>query len=175
MASEMRQNIELKVRHPDLVAARAAAKALDAEYTWTRTQRDSYFAVTGARLKIREMPGETELIAYWRSDAGSARESNYQIWPIADATHTQRIFQNLWPVACVVEKTRELWMWHNVRIHIDTVKDLGTFVELEGVVTKEVGAGLSRHRVDTVIAALGLDRCEAVPQSYSDLILDAGL
>ena len=37
-----------------------------------------------------------------------------------------------------VEKTRQVWLWENVRIHLDHVKGLGQFVELEAV-TEETG------------------------------------
>lgn len=165
------QNIELKVRHPDLARVRTAAAALGARYTWTRTQRDTYYAVRSARLKVREMPDRAELIWYQRPDGTSPRPSHYTLQPLRDAAAARALLAALYPPAGVVEKVRELWLWRNVRVHLDTVQGLGTFVELEGVVGPDVDEAASRAHVDTAIAALALDRCAPVPQSYGDLVV----
>lgn len=164
------QNIELKVRHQDLGAVREAARRLGAHHEWTRTQKDTYFAVPDARLKVREMPTEAEIIFYRRSDATTPRPSTYTLVPVGDPGAACALLGELWAEAGVVEKQRELWLWHNVRIHLDTVTGLGTFVELEGVIGPDADASVSRTRVDRAIEALGLAGGEPVPASYRDLI-----
>jgi homotetrameric cytidine deaminase len=60
-----------------------------------------------------------------------------------------------------------------VRIHLDRVRGLGSFVELEGVA--EPGSDLSaeRRRVDALADALGIGPDRIVAESYSDRLLGA--
>ncbi len=163
------RNIELKVQHPNLAHARAAAVAFGARAVWNRPQRDTYFAVPGLRLKVREMPDAAELILYRRADGTRPRPSTYELLPLRDAAAAIALLRAVWLPAGVIEKTRELWMWRNVRIHLDRVAGLGTFVELEGVVAPPVDEARTRGHVDRVIAAMDLRACTAVPESYRDL------
>lgn len=164
------RNIELKVRYEDLAAARRAAQACGARHVWTRKQRDTYFLVPGARCKVREMPGRAEIILYHRPDETRARACEYEIVPVRDGAGARALLGAAWPAGAVVDKTRELWRWRNVRIHLDRVVGLGTFVELEGVVGAEVDDARTQEHVTRVIAGLGLDAHEAVPRSYGDLL-----
>jgi len=68
-----------------------------------------------------------------------------------------------------VEKTRQVWLWENVRIHLDDVKGLGQFVELEAV-TEEQGVEESHRRVETLMRALEITSDQLVEGSYGDLL-----
>ena len=68
-----------------------------------------------------------------------------------------------------VEKTRQVWLWENVRIHLDDVKGLGQFVELEAV-TEEQGIEESHRRVETLMRALEITSDQLVEGSYGDLL-----
>ena len=69
----------------------------------------------------------------------------------------------------VVEKTRQVWLWENVRIHVDEVQDLGQFIELEAV-SEEQNIEESTRRVKTLMRALEIDDDQLVEVSYGDLI-----
>ena len=68
-----------------------------------------------------------------------------------------------------VEKTRQVWLWENVRIHLDDVKGLGNFVELEAL-TEEQGIVESQRRIETLMRALEIENNDLVEHSYSDLL-----
>ena len=68
-----------------------------------------------------------------------------------------------------VEKTRQVWLWENVRIHLDDVKGLGQFVELEAV-TDEKGVAESHQRVEILMRALEIQNDQLVEGSYGDLL-----
>jgi adenylate cyclase class IV len=42
---------------------------------------------------------------------------------------------------------REIYLYHNVRIHLDEVEDLGTFLEFEAVLGPNVDDALGRAQV----------------------------
>ena len=71
-----------------------------------------------------------------------------------------------------MSKTRRLFVWKGVRIHLDEVEGLGSFVELEAVVSEEMDATLARARVDELIEALEIDAAALEPGGYLDLLGD---
>lgn len=68
-----------------------------------------------------------------------------------------------------VEKKREVWLWENVRIHLDEVRALGNFVELKAV-TDEKGIQESHQRVETLMRTLGIVSDDLIACSYGDLL-----
>ena len=73
-------------------------------------------------------------------------------------------------VKTIVKKQREIWMFNHTRIHLDTVTDLGQFVELETVFRGQTEAeAIDEHQ--HVKAVLHLDTVDPIAVSYSDLII----
>jgi predicted adenylyl cyclase CyaB len=165
-----RRNIELKARCCDLAKARDAAVALGAETVGVLEQTDTYFNPATGRLKLRETIGRlAELIWYDRSDHVDARRSDYQIVPVNDADALKAALTAALGVRVIVKKRRELLMWHNVRIHLDAVQELGTFIEFEAVLSDASEELESRQRLKTLIQALGVTDADRVATSYSSL------
>ena len=73
-------------------------------------------------------------------------------------------------VRAVVAKRREVFVIGNVRIHLDKVQDLGTFVELEGIVENPTELAYVADEVQRLRQALGIEDHALVEESYSDLI-----
>ena len=127
-------NVELKARDPDPEATLARCLALGAVETGVLVQRDTYFAGRDGRLKLREQDGERpELIAYRRPDSSEASESTYVLAPVADADAMAEALDAGLGATVVVSKRRRLLLWEGVRIHLDEVEGLGSFVEFEAV------------------------------------------
>jgi predicted adenylyl cyclase CyaB len=166
-----RRNIELKSRCADLAAARHAALRLGAADAGVLEQTDTYFHCTNGRLKLRETTGRrAELIAYARPDRADARTSDYDLIPIEDPGPLKRGLTMTLGVRVVVIKRRELLLWHNVRIHLDRVERLGTFVEFEAVMSEGEDEAMGYQRVATLAAALQLREEDRIATSYSNLI-----
>ena len=169
------RNIELKARCADLAAARAAAVSLCAMPLDRMRQTDTYFRAATGRLKLREIERDggaaAELISYARPDAATPRASDYRVVPVPDAPALAAALADTVGLRGVVRKAREVLLWRNVRIHLDAVESLGTFVEFEAVVSAVVGDEASRQNLEVAASALGIDRADAVEGSYIDLIL----
>jgi homotetrameric cytidine deaminase len=71
----------------------------------------------------------------------------------------------------VVVKRRQLFMFENVRIHLDDVDGLGTFIELEGVVGAD-GVAAAEAKVARLRAELAIADDALVAVGYSDLLLE---
>src|SRR5262249_27966489 len=137
-APSMNRNMELKARCADLEAARRKAQVAGAEPRGLLLQTDTYFRCTAGRLKLREIEGEgAELIGYHRTDEACRRLCPYARVPISDPAAMKQLLVDSLGLRGVLKKRRELWMWRHVRIHLDDVHGLGTFLELEAVLPAE--------------------------------------
>jgi homotetrameric cytidine deaminase len=134
-------------------------------------QRDTYFAVPKGRLKLREQePGGAVLIAYERPDDAAAHVSDYRLIPVADADAGQLRagLEAVAGVRVVVDKRRRLLLWDSVRIHLDDVDGLGSFVELEAVAGPDSDLAREHELVAQVRTALGIEDANLREGSYAD-------
>jgi homotetrameric cytidine deaminase len=167
--SAPQRNLEIKGRDADPLRSLERALALGAEDRGEIVQRDTYFGRVGGRLKLREQtPGETELIQYQRPDQATLRTSEYRIVPIGQAEPLRGMLDAALGTLVVVEKRRRLLLWDGIRIHLDEVERLGSFLELEA--PDQGGAG--QARVERLRTELEIGDEGLVAQSYSDLLLD---
>src|SRR5918992_5385583 len=167
------RNIEFKARDAQPARTLELALALGAEDGGEIAQRDTYFARARGRLKLREQErGEAELTQYRRADAPDARESEYRRVPAADAAGLRDALDAALGTLVVVEKRRRLLLHENVRIHLDQVEGLGTFLELEAVAAHGDDLAAEREKVERLRAQLDVGDDSLVPQSYSDLLLE---
>ena len=134
-SSAVPRNLEIKVRVADLAPARATATRLGARPAGVEVQVDRYYELEGeSRLKLRTVPGRpAELIRYRRPESDAVRTSDYEVTLVRDAEARRCLVPKTRPVV-TVRKRREVLLLDNVRIHLDSVESLGTFVELEAVV-----------------------------------------
>jgi adenylate cyclase, class 2 len=165
----MARNVEVKARVADLARVRERALAIGARDAGELDQIDRYYELDGGRrVKLRTMPGRPgELIRYERPETAGVRASDYEITPVREDGAC--LVPKTTPIA-VVRKRRALLLLDNVRIHLDTVDTLGTFVELEAVVDDAHDEATCRARVRRLVAALGLDASTFVRASYGDLV-----
>jgi homotetrameric cytidine deaminase len=170
--SEPRRNVEIKARDADPDSTLERALALGASDEGVLTQRDTYFGGARGRLKLREQePGGAQLISYVRPDGDEARTSAYRLADVSDPAALREALDAALGTRVVVDKRRRLLLWEGVRIHLDEVQGLGSFVELEGVATPESDLARERELVARLREELALG--EPVAVSYSDLLLDA--
>jgi homotetrameric cytidine deaminase len=167
----LRRNVEIKARDADPAATLERALALGATDEGVVRQRDTYFGRARGRLKLRgQSTGAAQLIAYERPDAGEARTSAYRLVDVRDPLELREALDAALGTLVVVEKRRHLVLYENVRIHLDEVEDLGTFVELEAVAPPT--SDLSRERALVARLTEQLALGEPVAGSYSDLLLE---
>jgi predicted adenylyl cyclase CyaB len=166
------RNVEIKARVESLDGARQVARRLGAAHQWTADQVDTYFrTLDGSRLKLRQMPGRpAELIAYRRPDAPGPKMSDYQVMAVADPAGKGAELAEKHAVACVVSKSRELWLLSQVRIHLDRVRGLGDFVEFEVVLGEGIDEEAGRAQAEALMRAFGLRQGDLIAASYADLM-----
>jgi adenylate cyclase, class 2 len=167
-----RANLEIKARHADLGAAERKARELGAALIGVDDQTDVYFNTRSGRLKLRmsSLAG-AHLVPYVRPDERGPKESLYELLPVADGAKCERLFAELLGERLRVVKRRTVYIWENVRIHLDEVERLGTFLELEAVFDRSLTtAADQRENVERLLEHFGVRDEELVDVSYSDLL-----
>jgi len=166
-----RRNIELKASDPDPDRSLQVSLEIGASDEGWLHQTDTYFRVPHGRLKLREEGAIAQLISYERSDETVARESRYRLVPVGDHVGLKDALSDALGVLVVVEKSRRLLLWQGVRIHLDEVRGLGSFIEIEAVADPASDLSAEHHRADQLQDALAITPDRIVAFSYSDELL----
>ncbi|HLH76146.1 MAG TPA: class IV adenylate cyclase [Candidatus Binataceae bacterium] len=165
------RNIEIKARLLDRPALSQALTKLGARRVANFTQVDTYFVVPSGRLKLRQSPGDPDVLIFYRRDnRRGPKPSDYYLAAIGPEQKLGELLVAALGARVVVRKQRELWRWHNVRVHLDEVEGLGAFMEFEAQVDTVNDEALCQQRTHELMAALGLAPSDLIAGSYADLL-----
>jgi predicted adenylyl cyclase CyaB len=172
---QVRCNVELKVRLPSLDSARQTAQSLATDQLPDQDQIDTYFRCHHGRLKLREIEGApAQLISYQRPDTTEAKASRYYLIDAPDPVAMLQGLTEALGVLVRVEKHREIYFYKNVRIHLDQVKRLGTFLEFEAVLEREEQIEQGEAVVTWLQEQFDIQGEDLLTSSYSDMLRDVG-
>lgn len=164
-------NVEIKASSEDPDDLRKILESNDADFKGTDHQIDTYFEVPKGRLKLREGSIENNLIFYHRGDQAAPKASQINLVPMHSPTDMKALLTNALGIKVVVDKKREIYFIENVKFHIDEVKGLGNFVEIEAIdETGDIGEAKLREQCTYYIELLGIAEKDMIAVSYSDLI-----
>ncbi len=161
-------NLEIKARCRNPEQVRRILRQRQAKSAGTDHQRDTYFRVPQGRLKLREGNIENALIHYQRPNAGGPKTSDVLLHPATPGL--REVLAAALPVLVVVEKEREIYYLDNVKIHIDRVEGLGSFVEIEAAGDANADRGALEAQCRELMIAFGIREEDLVAESYSDLL-----
>lgn len=165
------RNLELKARTTDLDAARKTATRLATKQLGRQHQVDTYFHCNRGRLKLRQIDGlSAELVWYARADRRGPKTSDYRLVPIANPETLKSALSAALGVRGVVEKRREVFLYYNVRIHLDEVVGLGEFVEFEAVLGASGDETAGHARLELLTREFGIREDDLLPGSYADML-----
>ncbi len=169
-------NVELKAYCKNHDKVRKILQENGADFKGIDHQIDTYFKAKTGRLKLREGNIENNLIHYVRSNSKVAKESKVLLYKTAPNTTLKQILQTAMEVICVVDKSREIYFIDNVKFHIDTVKNLGTFVEIEAIDTNgSLSKAYLQKQCDHYMKLLQIKAGDLIADSYSDMLQQNGL
>ncbi len=163
-------NIEIKAHCGEPEEARKILLSLNADHKGQDQQVDTYFKVSEGRLKLREGRIENNLILYKRSDQAGPKKSEVLLYPGNKDPELKEILNKVLGTLVVVDKIRDIYFIDNVKFHIDTVKGLGDFLEIEAIGKSGAEESLEKqckHYMDI----LNIRDSDLISVSYSDLIL----
>jgi adenylate cyclase, class 2 len=165
-------NIEIKAKSGNQDVIRDILKSRNAEFKGTDYQIDTYFKVNHGRLKLREGKIENHLIYYQREDKKGPKQSDVILFMSEPGSSLKAILTKALGVLVVVDKKREIYFIGNVKFHIDMVKDLGAFVEIEAI-DKDGSIGKDKllEQCQFFMDSFNISKEDLVSVSYSDLLL----
>jgi len=167
-------NIEIKAKCPDPAGIRNILLNRKADFKGSDHQIDTYFKVKTGRLKLREGNIENGLIYYEREDNTLPKQSNYLLHKINPDNNLKDILFKVFEVLVIVDKQREIYYISNVKFHIDEVKGLGSFVEIEATDTGGINENnVLKEQCSQYMKLFEIDKENLVSCSYSDMILQA--
>ncbi len=167
----MSRNIEIKARYDDPETALEKIKKLSCTFVGLDKQKDTFFHVADGRMKLRESSlSGANLIPYLRKNQPGPRPSEYMLVPVPDASKFKRLMERILGVAAVVEKERHIYLYQNVRIHLDRVKHLGTFIEFEAVLDENHSDADGKKKIEFLMSHFGITPKDLVAEAYVDLL-----
>lgn len=171
----MPANVEIKARLADPAATRRLVEAICDGPPAILRQRDTFFHCPRGRLKLREIAAgagaaQAELIFYERADVAAARQSDYELAPVADPASLAVLLDRALGATRVVEKTRLLFHMGQTRVHLDTVVGLGHFLEIEVVLRPGQSAAEGQAIAAGLMRRLDIGPEDLVETAYADML-----
>lgn len=167
-------NVEIKAKCVDHNKVRETLKSKSANFKGVDHQMDTYFKVNSGRLKLREGNIENYLIYYDRENKDGPKESKIILFKSDPNSTLKEVLIHANGVLVVVDKKREIFFIENVKFHIDIVKNLGSFVEIEAI-DKDGSIGKDKlyAQCQSYMKLLNISNKDLISVSYSDLILNS--
>ena len=170
-------NIEFKAQCADHRPIRKFLESKHARFVGEDHQVDTYFRVNHGRLKLRQGSIENALIHYLRGDAKGLKRSDVHLFPVESdlSSLLNVLLEEALGELVTVEKRREIYFIDNVKFHLDQVKGLGSFVEVEAI-DSEGSIGIERleQQCAHYLDQLQIDDSALISLSYSDLLIQKG-
>lgn len=176
--------VEVKIR-ADHGPVREQLAAMSADHIGSVTQVDTYynapdrdFAATDEALRVRRQTGDDDervLLTYKGplvDDTSKTREEAET--RVVDPKAMENILAGLgYEAAATVRKERDRYAVADCRVTLDSVADVGQFVEVEHhTAVAEADINRARATVTDLLAELGLDPEESIQTSYLGLLLE---
>src|SRR5439155_6703453 len=169
----MARNVEVKARVSDLAVVEARARSIADREPVDLTQDDTFFACPRGRLKLRELsPEQGELIFYVRPDVPGPKVSEFFIARTPSPQAMRETLGRALGIIGRVRKRRRLYLVENTRIHLDQVEGLGSFLELEVVLSEPQTAADGEAVALRLLPALGISEADLIRGAYVDLLRD---
>lgn len=170
------QNVEIKATCSEPEKIRSILENQKAEFIGIDRQVDTYFNVKKGRLKLREGTIENNLIYYRRLDSKEPKDSDIELIPMPEkmSADMKSLLKKSLGIWITVEKKREIYFIENVKFHIDEVKQLGNFVEIEAIDKDgSKDKGELYKQCHNYMDLLKIEDSALVDVSYSDMLAEA--
>ncbi len=166
-------NVEIKARCVDPNRVEAVLLAHGARFIGEDHQIDTYFCAAKGRLKLREGTIENNWIFYHRTDQAGPKTSAVTLLPATPDSPFKTLLTEALGIRVIVDKRRRIFFIDNVKFHLDVVKGLGTFVEIEAIQSDTVTTQEAlRAQCAHYMHLLDIPSEALLKHSYSDMLLE---
>jgi predicted adenylyl cyclase CyaB len=164
-------NIEIKAHVRDFESLKQSVAQLSDTACQIIPQEDTFFYCPYGRLKLRELdPHRGQLVYYQRQDISGPKHSTYEIFETDNPAGLKMILAQAFGIRGVVTKIRYLYLVGQTRIHLDDVKGLGKFIELEVVLQPGQTDSEGQEIAENLMKELNISDLDLINSAYMDLI-----
>lgn len=164
--------IEIKARCQSPEKIHKILKANKATYKGMDHQVDTYFQSNNGRLKLRQGTIENTLIFYNRPDQEGPKLSKVVLHKPTEPKSLNEVLTAAMDVKVVVDKQRHIYFIDNVKFHVDEVKGLGSFAEIEAIdETDTISIDVLQKQCDDYMMLLEIEQSDLIHHSYSDMLI----
>jgi predicted adenylyl cyclase CyaB len=169
------RNIEIKSRIADLKQLLDKVSHLPhVQPKGTLHQVDIFYQSKNGRLKSRRTiqngVEKSQLIFYDRKTSNGTMVSDIKIVDVPNFDQLNNVLTASGSVLGSIHKTRILFMLGRTRIHIDEVRDLGAFMELEVVMRLGEDQQVGRDEAKQIMNLLGIEPHQLLTDAYIDML-----
>jgi len=167
----MPRNVEIKARIDSVEALASRVAAIADQGPIRIDQDDSFFRCDSGRLKLRSFSStDGELIFYRRANEQGPKECFYIRTHTADPDGLRECMSLAYGQVGRVVKHRTLYLVGRTRVHLDRVKGLGDFLELEVVLDEDESVEVGVIEAHSLMAQLGIAPDQLIDTAYVDLL-----
>ena len=135
------------------------------------SQVDTYFKIPSGRLKLREGNIENSLIYYDRENKKDAKKSDVTLYKSTEIASLKAALVAALPILIVVEKKREIYFIDHIKLHIDTLTSLGSFLEIEVIDANDaMDISEMRQQCERYMKLLDIQKEDLMEHSYSEML-----
>jgi len=164
--------VEIKARCTNLEYAKEILKKVNAEYIGKFHQIDTYFILSDElKLKLRSIDNKNFILIYYkRPNIADIKKSNVILHKVTDPNSLIKILGDILGIKVVVDKIREIYRYMDVQIHLDTVRNLGSFIEFEKSTNRD-SAEKDMEVIRKLMKLFKISSSDLIPCSYGELLL----
>jgi len=167
----MPRNVEIKARIASVEALLPKVRLIADRGPWEMRQDDTYFACATGRLKLRTFSEDAgELIYYRRENQQAPKEAFYLRSPTSAPATLRGLLTRAYDEIGRIEKVRTFFLRGRTRIHLDKVRGIGEFTELEVVLAEHEPPGEAAGEAHDLLTRLGVEPSQLIAGSYLDLL-----
>lgn len=167
-----RVSIEIKAKCEDLGKIEKILNTLEAEFLGIDHQIDTYFKVENGRMKLREGDIENYLIHYQRDNEEGPKKSTITIFKNTPQSSLKSLLEKSLGILTIVDKKRKIYFIKNIKFHLDSIENLGQFVEIEALDNQQQHTEEElKAQCEKYMAEFGINKKDLIANSYSDLTL----
>ena len=171
----MNRNIEIKAAIKDIETFENKVASLTQGKPVEIIQDDIFFRCETGRLKLRSFSdGTCELIFYRRDNSLGPKVSCYQRAAINDPVALLNVLSSAYERTGRVKKHRTVYHVGRTRIHLDRVKELGNFMELEVVLAEGEAVDDGIKEADALMRYLDVAAEDLIEDAYVDILNSHG-
>ena len=165
--------IEIKAKCLDAETIKNILESNNADFKGIDHQIDTYFKSPIGRLKLREGNIENTLIHYNRPNQAGPKNSQVTYLRLTPNSGIKAVLIAAMEILTIVDKKRSIYFIDNVKFHLNEVKHLGSFVEIEAIdETGEIGLTKLKEQCDYFMELFAIRFEDLIEVSYSDLMLE---